>query len=128
MAVQIKSFRKEKLVSYDFSKAYEHDNFETIGLLLANWLIVNNRQKVDVISLLKDSKTVDGKKLLAMVNSIMCDKKSDIKLDKFQKKAEDYPLTEEEIKLICSDNTFKEISDKLMEERSPKWLMGWRNV
>lgn len=112
----------------EFARAYEKDDFETIGVLLANWILACDALNDVIVANLINNKTENGKKLLDMVNTISRYKKSKLYLEKFQKKAEDYPLTDDEIKIICDNNNFEEIANKLIKLRAPKWLAGFRGI
>ena len=109
----------------DFARAYEKDDFDLIGLLLANWLYSSTQGIEGVFK----EESEDGKLLQAMLSDLIRNgKKSKHYLEKFQKKAADYPLNTEELYLIFNGDCLDEIVYQLLKRRSPRWFIGFRNI
>ena len=71
----------------------------------------------------------DGKLLQTMLNDLIRNgKKSKHYLEKFQKKASDYPFNSKELNLIFNGDCLDEIAYQLMKYRSPRWLAAFRGI
>lgn len=102
------------------AKAYVGEAEQALRKAVANWLTLTS---VDQHPLAKPKDIVE-----MMAGKTFVDGLTEEWLDEKFKAGTCAPLNEEELTLICDSRDLLETFNTIMDRRSPRWLMGWRDV
>ncbi|OKY73989.1 MAG: restriction endonuclease [Desulfobulbaceae bacterium DB1] len=114
-------------VPHAMAQAYADDDGEKLLAALANWLVACHRE---IVTLTTAARLHEN--LLALAGPLFAalpQNPRDWLDERTQTEARNHPaLTGEELRALRHGQDLQQAADTLMDGRSPRWLMGWRDI